>query len=76
MNSWIYALLTVSIPLFLFLYFKKRTDTPRAGLIGVITYLLTGLVMIALGWNISPWVIVLPGIFVIALNVFQLRWGS
>ncbi|WP_199920027.1 hypothetical protein [Thermococcus piezophilus] len=48
-------------------------DTPKSGLIAVTTYILLGLAPIALGWNISPWTIVLPGLFVVFLDVLQLH---
>ncbi|AJC72831.1 MAG: hypothetical protein J7K48_04230 [Thermococcus sp.] len=72
MNPWASALLTIGIPMLLFLYLKGRIETPKAGLIAVAVYILLGLTMISLGWDISPWVIVIPGLFVALLNVSQL----
>ena len=72
MNPWVYALLTLGIPMLLYLYLRRQMETPKAGLIASAVYILTGLTMIALGWDVSPWVIVIPGLFVAFLNVFQL----
>ncbi len=76
MNSWIYASLTVGLPLLFYIYFKKRMGTSKAGLTAVTMYILIGLIMIARGWNISPWTIILPGLFVAFLDVLQLRHHS
>lgn len=35
-----------------------------------------GPALIALGWNISPWIILLPGLFVAFLDILQLRHHS
>ena len=73
MNPWVSALLTLGIPVLLYLYLRGRMETPKAGLIAVAVYILTGLTRISLGWDVSPWAIVLSGLFVAFLDVLQLR---
>ncbi|WP_297419227.1 hypothetical protein [Thermococcus sp.] len=73
MNAWIGMAIALGIPLILYLYLRKRMDTPKAGLTAITTYILLGLLLIAFGWNISPWAIILPGLFVAFLDVLQLK---
>ncbi len=73
MNAWIGMVIALGIPLILYLYLRKRMNTPKAGLTVITTYILLGLVLIALGWDVSPLVIVLPGLFAAFLDVLQLR---
>ncbi|NJE06040.1 hypothetical protein E3E36_07795 [Thermococcus sp. M36] len=75
-NPWIGVFIVLGIPLLIYLYSRKRMNTPKAGLIAITTYILLGLALIALGWNVSPYIIVLPGLFVALLDVLQLRSGT
>ncbi|WP_297438734.1 hypothetical protein [Thermococcus sp.] len=75
-NVWVGILIVLGISLLIYLYSRRRMSAPRAGLIAVTTYILLGLTLIALGWNISPWTIILPGLFVAFLDVLQLRHHS
>ncbi|CAD5244219.1 hypothetical protein [Thermococcus camini] len=72
-NPWIGVFVVLGIPLLIYLYSRRRMSAPKAGLMAVALYLLLGLALIARGWNISPWTIILPGLFVAFLDVLQLR---
>ena len=73
MNTWIGVIIVVGIPFLIYFYSKTRGGTPKAGLTAITTYIFLGLALIAFGWNISPWTIILPGLFVALLDVLQLR---
>jgi hypothetical protein len=78
MNPWfaLTVLLGVSIFVYLFLIMKNRMEIPKAGLAAITVYIILGLTLIALGWNVSPWIVVLPGLFVALLDVLQIRQPS
>ncbi|MDV3104287.1 hypothetical protein [Thermococcus waiotapuensis] len=73
MNAWIGAVVVLGILYLIYLYSKKRSNAPKAGLMAITVYILLGLIMVYLGWNINPWIIILPGLFVALLDVIQLK---
>ncbi len=77
MNTWLGVLLLFCVSLFVYLYcIKNRIDIPKAGLVAIAVYILLGLLLVTRGWNVSPWVILLPGLFVVFLDILQLRQHS
>jgi len=77
MNTWLGVLLLFCVSLFVYFYcIKNRMDIPKAGLVAIAVYVLIGLLLVTFGWNVSPWIILLPGLFVAALDILQLRQRS
>ncbi|NJF24558.1 hypothetical protein [Thermococcus sp. Bubb.Bath] len=57
MNTWAGVIIVLGISFLIYFYFKTQISTPKAGLIAITTYILLGLAMVVIGWNISPWAI-------------------
>ncbi|ASJ16172.1 hypothetical protein A3L04_03290 [Thermococcus chitonophagus] len=78
MDAWVGTAILLGISLVVYLLLRARGySKAKAGLSAIITYMIVGIVQVELlDWSVSPWVVVIPGIFVAFLDIIQLRMAE